>query len=167
MVEEVDRTADANAIQSHLPALKRYARVLTQSPEKADDLVQDCVERALSRSHQFRPGTNLRTWLFTILHNLNCDTVRREQRRGTHVPIEECNPIANMPANQPGRVYLRDLDQALNCLTEQDRRIVLLVGCHEYSYAEASAELDLAVGTVKSRLSRARTRLRNLDTLPH
>lgn len=160
-------TASAAAIEAHIPALRRYARALTRNPDRAEDLVQDCVERALRRRHQFHPGTNLRTWLFTILHNLNCDALRREQRRGPHVPIEEWSKTAQMPADQPGYVHLRDIDQALDRLAEKDRQILLMVGCNEYSYEEASAELDIAVGTVKSRLSRARARLKDLDARPN
>jgi len=158
--------ASAAAIEAQIPALRRYARALTRNPDRAEDLVQDCVERALQRRDQFQPGTNLRTWLFTILHNLNCDALRREQRRGPHVPIEEWSKTAQMPADQPGYVHLRDIDRALDRLAEKDRRILLMVGCNEYSYEEASAELDIAVGTVKSRLSRARARLKDLDARP-
>jgi RNA polymerase sigma-70 factor (ECF subfamily) len=166
VADEDVSTASAAAIEACIPALRRYARALTRNPDRAEDLVQDCVERALHRRDQFQPGTNLRTWLFTILHNLNCDAIRREQRRGPHVPIEEWSATAQMPADQPGYVHLRDIDRALDGLAEKDRRILLMVGCDEYSYEEASAELDIAVGTVKSRLSRARARLKALDDRP-
>jgi RNA polymerase sigma-70 factor (ECF subfamily) len=83
------------------------------------------------------------------------------------VPIEEWSKTAQMPADQPGYVQLRDIDQALDRLAEKDRQILVMVGCNEYSYEEASAELDIAVGTVKSRLSRARARLKDLDGRPN
>jgi RNA polymerase sigma-70 factor (ECF subfamily) len=158
---------DPETISAHVPALRRYARALTRNPDRAEDLVQDTVERALKRFDQYEPGTNLRTWLFTILHNLNCDTLRREQRRGAHVPLEEWSKSAQMPADQGGYVYLRDLSEAIDQLADKDRQILLMVGYEEYSYEEASAALDLAVGTVKSRLSRARARLKDLDSRPH
>ncbi len=167
VAECTHETADARAIEAQIPALRRYARALTRNPERAEDLLQDCVERALKRRDQFQPGTNLRTWLFTILHNLNCDDLRREKRRGPHVPLEEWSATAQMPADQPGYVYLRDIDRALDRLAEKDRQILLMVGCNEYSYEEASQELDIAVGTVKSRLSRARARLKDLDARPN
>src|SRR3546814_12977688 len=79
----------AEAIESHIPALRRYARALVRDADKADDLVQDCLERSVSRIAQFQPGTNLRTWLFTIMHNLHCDALRRTQRRGPPLPSTE------------------------------------------------------------------------------
>jgi len=160
------RVWSGQELAAHLPALRRYARRLTETQEAAEDLVQDTVERAIARRRQFQPGSNLRTWLFTLLHNIHCDQCRRDRRRGRQVPLEEWSARAQMPAEQPGRVYIGDLDRALADLGEKDREILLLVGCNEYSHEEVSAELNIAVGTVKSRLSRARSRLRALDSVP-
>lgn len=155
---------DARAIEAQIPALRRYARALVRDAEAADDLVQDCLERAVARFSQFRPGTNLRTWLFTILHNVHCDGLRRRRRQGVHVPLEEWEPSARAPANQRGAAQLRDFRRAFDTLAESDRQILLLVGLEGFSYEEASQMLDLAVGTVKSRLFRARERLRAIET---
>jgi len=158
-----DSRTPAQAIEDHIPALRRYARALTRDPERAEDLVQDCVERALSRIDRYRPGTNLRTWLFTILHNLHCDACRREQRRGPHLPIEAGLADAQTPAEQNRAIRLRDFRRVFNSLEAKDREILVMIGWADYSYEEASAELNVAVGTVKSRLFRARKRLQSLD----
>ncbi|MDX1711166.1 MAG: sigma-70 family RNA polymerase sigma factor [Rhodovibrionaceae bacterium] len=153
----------AMAIEEQIPALRRYARALVRNADRADDLVQDCLERAVSRFHQFQPGTNLRTWMFTILHNVHCDALRRQKRRGTDVPIEEWERRAKTNANQPRAMEMRDFRRMFSKLPESDRHILYLVGVEGYSYEEASEVLDVAVGTVKSRLFRARERLRTLQ----
>lgn len=154
-------TIDQEAIQEHIPALRRYARALTRDPDRAEDLVQDSVTRALSRLHKYRPGTNLRTWLLTILHNIHCDDCRREQRRGAHVPIDEWMPAVQTSGDQARAIQLRDFRRVFESLEPQDRQILVMVGWADYSYEEASQALDVAVGTVKSRLFRARRRLRD------
>jgi RNA polymerase sigma-70 factor (ECF subfamily) len=153
----------AAAVEEQIPALRRYARALVRNSDRADDLVQDCLERAVSRFHQFQPGTNLRTWMFTILHNVHCDALRRQKRRGTDVPIDEWERRAKTDANQPQAMEMRDFRRTFSRLPETDRRILFLVGVEGYSYEEASETLDVAVGTVKSRLFRARERLRRLQ----
>lgn len=153
----------ALAIEEHIPALRRYARALAHDPDRADDLVQDCLERAISRFAQFQPGTNLRTWLFTILHNLHCDNMRRQNRRGIHVPIDEWMDNAKSPAEQPRAMQMRDFRRTFRSLHENDQQLLLLIGLEGFSYEEVSAVLDVAVGTVKSRLFRARERLRTLE----
>lgn len=150
------------AIEEHIPALRRYARALVRDADKADDLVQDCLERSVSRIDQFAPGTNLRTWLFTIMHNLHCDTLRRVQRRGPHVPINEWESNAQYPATQSTAVEIREFERAFARLTKRDQHLLLLVGVEGFSYEEVSEVLGIAVGTVKSRLFRARERLRGL-----
>ena len=82
-------TEQAKAVEAEIPYLRRYARALTGNPDAADDLVQDGLERAIARFDQFQPGTNLRAWLFTILHNMRCDQHRRVVRRPLELPIEE------------------------------------------------------------------------------
>lgn len=153
----------ARAIEEHIPALRRYARALVRDADKADDLVQDCLERSMSRIDQFAPGTNLRTWLFTIMHNLHCDTLRRLQRRGPHVPINEWETSAHYPAMQSTAVEIREFERAFSRLTKRDQHLLLLVGVEGFSYEEVSEVLGIAVGTVKSRLFRARERLRALQ----
>jgi RNA polymerase sigma-70 factor (ECF subfamily) len=151
------------AIEEHIPALRRYARSLVREGDGADDLVQDCLERAISRFDQFQPGTNLRTWLFTILHNLHCDGLRRASRRGVHVPIDEWMDNAKSMAEQPRVMHLRDFRRAFRTLQPSDQQILLLIGVEGFTYEEAADVLDVAVGTVKSRLFRARERLRTVE----
>lgn len=154
---------ESQAIEQHIPALSRYARALARDPDRADDLVQDCLERAVARFEQFRPGTNLRTWLFTILHNLHCDALRRQRRRGIHVPIEEWTNIAPRQVEQPWAMQMRDFHRAFHTLDENDQKILLLIGLEGCTYEEAAEVLDVAIGTVKSRLFRARERLRAVE----
>jgi len=150
-----------DAIGQHIPHLRRYARALRYDAGAADDLVQDCLERALSRFHLFRPGTNVRSWLFTILHNLHVNEVRRRQRRPGEVPLDDADDAGGPAAEGPDRgLVIRDLSRALDKLAEDHREIVLLIGLEEMSYKEAAEVLGVPVGTVMSRLARARERLR-------
>ena len=155
---------DAMAIEEHIPALRRYARALVRDGDRADDLVQDCLERGISRFGQFQPGTNLRTWLFTILHNLHCDNMRRQNRRGVHLPIDDWMETAQTGAEQPRAMNLRDFRRTFRGLQESDQQILLLIGVEGFTYEEAAEVLDVAVGTVKSRLFRARDRLKTRES---
>ncbi len=145
---------------SQIPGLRRYARALIGERERADDLVQDCLERACSRAHQWRPGSDMRAWLFTIMHNLHANRVRSDSRRPATVPLDETDRAVR-PA-QEDRLALRNLDDALSRLPEDQRAAVLIVGLEGLSYAEAAAVLDIPVGTLMSRLSRGRARLREM-----
>lgn len=151
---------DAGAVEGHIPSLRRYARSLTGSVDRADDLVQDCLERAVARFEQFQPGTDLRAWLFTILHNVHCDQARRKSRQGTQVPLEDCDHLLRLPARQGHSLELRDLHRAFLSLSPDHQRILLLAGVEGFSCEETARILGVAVGTVKSRLSRARDNLR-------
>ena len=155
-----------DAIEAQIPSLRRYARALTGSVDRADDLVQDCLERAIARFDQFQAGTDLRAWLFTILHNVHCDQGRRRSRRGTQVPLEDCEHHLKMPARQTERLELRDFARALRSLSTDHQRILLLAGVEGFSCEETAQILGIAVGTVKSRLSRARENLRLAQTRP-
>lgn len=153
----------AQAIEQEIPSLERYARSLTRDPDSAEDLVQESLLRAVSRIHQFQPGTNLRAWLFTILRNLYSDAMRRKQRQGPTVPIEEWDSRVKSPAEQPRALEFRDFRRAFFRLPAVDQEILLLVGVEGLSYEEAAESLDVALGTVKSRLFRARERLRQSE----
>jgi RNA polymerase sigma-70 factor (ECF subfamily) len=153
-------SAESRAIRNEIPSLRRYARSLTRDPDDADDLMQDSLERAISRRHQFRPGTNLRAWLFTIVRNRHYDTLRGRQRRGWHAPIESYEARLRTPARQLDRLDMRDFRRAFFALPRADRRILYLIGVEGLSYEQAADRLGVANGTVKSRLSRARDRLR-------
>jgi RNA polymerase sigma-70 factor, ECF subfamily len=149
-----------------VPRLRRYARALMSNREHADDLVQDTLERALSKTEFFEKGTDLRAWLFTVMHNLYVNTIRKASMRAMHVGVEdegvaERDEMAVTP-NPAGSLELRDLDFALQQLPLDQREVVLLVGLEEMSYSDVALTLDIPIGTVMSRLSRGRERLRSL-----
>jgi len=150
-------------IADEVPRLRRYARVLLRDATAADDLVQDCLERAISREHLFRPGTNLRAWLFTVMHNLHVNAITRARRMvsvdPTHGAIDERHAVS--PAQGDG-LALRDMERALAALSVEQRAVVLLIGVEGMSYAEAASVLDVPMGTIMSRLARGREKLRRL-----
>ncbi|AJW97474.1 MULTISPECIES: RNA polymerase sigma factor [Burkholderia] len=150
----------------HVPRLRRYARALIHNRELADDLVQDTLERALRHTEQFQAGTDLRAWLFTIMHNVFANQARRPGARAEHVSMDddEALPEAALAVSSGATrsLEVRDLDYALQRLPVDQRQVVLLVGLEELSYAEVALALGIPVGTVMSRLSRGRERLRAL-----
>jgi RNA polymerase sigma-70 factor (ECF subfamily) len=149
-------------IEAEIPRLRRYARALVRDVVGADDLVQECLTRALSKLDLWRDGTDLRAWLFTILHNQYVNHVRRSIRTGTPSEFDDDAPRLSQPANQEKRLELRDLDRALGQLSADQRTVILLVGLEGLPYAEVGAVLGIPVGTVRSRLSRGRLVLREL-----
>lgn len=146
-------------IEEQIPRLRRYARALTGERGAADDLVQDTLERALSRFHLWRRGSDLRAWLFTIMHNLYVNQARSRARR-RHEALEDDPAAEPVRAPEPDWLELRDLDRALARLADEQRAVLLLVGLEQLSYGEAARVLDVPIGTVMSRLSRGRERLR-------
>lgn len=144
---------------AELPRLRRYAIALMRDRTAADDLVHDVVVRALDRLHLWRDGTNMRAWLFTIMHNLHANEMRRRNRTPDSVPLDDAPPRAE-GASQEAAVEWSELVSALGALSILHRQVVLLVGLEGMSYAEAAEILDVPVGTVMSRLSRAREELR-------
>ena len=155
-----------DAIEAQIPALRRYARARTGSVDRAVDLGQDGLERAIARFDQFQSGTDLRAWLFTILHNVHCDQGRRRSRRGPQVPLEDCEHQLKIPARQNERLELRDFKRAFRSLSTDHQRILLLAGVEGFSCEETAQIVGIAVGTVKSRLSRARENLRLAQAKP-
>jgi RNA polymerase sigma-70 factor (ECF subfamily) len=149
-------------LEKEIPRLRRYARALTRDATRADDLVQSCLVRALAKSHLWQPGTDLRAWLFTILHNQHVNDVRRSVREGVSVPVEDVAPVLTVSSTQGSSLQLRDLDRALGKLPEEQRQVLLLVGLEGMRYEEVAMVLDVPVGTVRSRLSRGREMLRRL-----
>lgn len=148
-------------IGPHIPALRRYARALTRDVAAADDLVQDALEMAVSRWHQRRADGDARAWLFAIVHNKAVSAARQRQRRGAHIPWEEAGEIADdAPPAQEGALERRDVMAALADLPEDQRAVLLLVAVEGLSYAEVAQVLSIPPGTVMSRLSRGRERLR-------
>lgn len=149
------------AIVAEIPRLRRYARVLLRNSTTADDLVQDCLERALGRIHLFQPGTNLRAWLFTIMHNLHVNARAREGR-SPEIPVDQPADRGEVEPGQIGGLLLRDLERALGELPSEQRAAVMLVGLEGLSYRDTADVLGVPVGTVMSRLARGRERLRRL-----
>lgn len=147
------------AVAAEIPRLRRYARALLGDDGEADDLIQDTLERALARLPQWREGENPRKWLFSILHNLHVDGLRRKSRKPPHVGLESVGADQSSPADGASG---RDIDSALQLLSGEQRRVVLLVGLEGLSYAETAEILEIPVGTVMSRLARGRDRLRTL-----
>jgi RNA polymerase sigma-70 factor, ECF subfamily len=149
-----------DAVAAEIPRLRRYARALVGNNTEADDLIQDALERALARLDQWRDGDSPRKWLFSILHNLHVDGLRRRSRRPPHVGLDSVGAEQSAPAADGASG--RDLDRALQLLSDEQREVVLLVGLEGLSYAETAEILDIPVGTVMSRLARGRGRLRTL-----
>jgi RNA polymerase sigma-70 factor (ECF subfamily) len=153
---------DMHPIVEQIPHLRRYARALLGSRTVADDLVQDCLERAWSRFHLWREGSNVRTWLFTIMHNLHANAARSASRRPRTVTLDDDVPAMPVRATQEDGLEVALLEDALARLPEEQRAVILLVGLEDMSYKEAADVLDVPVGTVMSRLHRGRERLREM-----
>jgi RNA polymerase sigma-70 factor (ECF subfamily) len=149
-------------IVREIPSLRAYARLLVGDRVQADDLVQECLERAWSRSHLFRAGTDIRVWLFTILHNLHVSAIRQARRRPATIPLTEYEESLAVTPRADLHVELADLDRALTELPADQRAAVLLVGAEDMSYEQAAAVLAIPVGTLMSRLHRGRKQLRIL-----
>jgi RNA polymerase sigma-70 factor (ECF subfamily) len=136
-------------LEKEIPRLRRYARALTHDVSRADDLVQDTLVRAIAKQHRWECGTNLRACLFTLMHNLNVNGVRRNVREGTSTTGQVDNnwpsPIA---ATDPtGGLSLRDLDRALARISEEQRQVILLVGLEGTSYGQTAMILGVPIGT--------------------
>jgi RNA polymerase sigma-70 factor, ECF subfamily len=157
---ETEKTNFNKLLEAQIPRLRRYARALTRDTVRADDLVQECLCRALTKQHLWQPGTDLRAWLFTLLHNQHVNLVRRSIREGVSVDVEELAPVLTTKAGQNPRLQLRDLHRAIGCLPDEQRQVVLLVALEGMSYEQVAEVLGVPVGTVRSRLSRGRESLR-------
>jgi len=147
-------------IDQHIPNLRRYAGVLTHDPTAADDLLQDCVVNALSKSHLYRPGSNLRAWLFTILRNQHISGVRRQVRAGIAVDPDDAAPALATRPNQEHSLAVDALEAALQTLPDEQRVLIEMVSLEGLSYEDVARRHGLAIGTVKSRVSRGRSQLR-------
>lgn len=148
-------------VEPQIPALRRYARALMRDLVMADDLVQDCLEKAVGHWSQRRQDGDVRTWLFSILHNLAVNQMRRAARHGRHDSLEAADEAALAhPPTQETPLLQRDIMKALATLPEEQRSVLLLVSVEDLSYAEVARVLDIPLGTVMSRLARAREKLR-------
>lgn len=148
-------------IEQQIPRLRRYARALTGERVIADDLVQDTLERAWNKLHLWRRGSDLRAWLFTIMHNVYVNQLRSRAAHPT-VPLDEDETSLSDRAAQTDMLEIRDLDLALRKLSDEQREVLLLIALEQLSYEEAARALGIPIGTVMSRLSRARERLRRI-----
>lgn len=153
-------TCEATAINELIPRLRAYARFITRDADRADDLVQTSLELALRRFHQFQPGTNLRAWLFTILRHAHINELRRDARRPIAMDPTLYENQLSVPAPQDSQLALQDLTSCMAQLSKADRDVLRLVGAEGMSYEDTAALLHVPIGTVRSRLSRARDRLR-------
>jgi RNA polymerase sigma-70 factor, ECF subfamily len=153
------------ALTTYIPALRRYALVLAGDRDLADDLVQETLSRAIEHLDRFTPGSNLRAWLRTILRNFyfNAYARRAGRIRSWRSDEEEIASGPSTEASQPHSVALTELWQALCALPLEQREVILLVGVEELSYEEAAAVLQVPIGTIRSRLSRARGKLLHLS----
>jgi RNA polymerase sigma-70 factor (ECF subfamily) len=152
----------ADALVTQLPGLRRYATALTGNATLADDLVQDCMERALGQEAQLREPTRLAGWLRRILYHLYIDEIRRGRRRGREQNIMDLADHLELSTPAPDNSARREFIHAVNHLSAEHRQILLLVSVEELSYREIADELEIPLGTVMSRLARARERLRDL-----
>ena len=150
---------EAQRLVELIPRLRRYARALVGDRATADDLVQDTLERAWAKLHLYRRGTDLRAWLFTVMHNVHVNRVRAARITD---PLEDEMPELAQRAPQGDALLVRDLDRAITRLPAEQRAVLLLVTLEEMSYETVARTLDIPIGTVMSRLSRAREKLRTM-----
>lgn len=149
-------------IEAHIPRLRRYARALLGDHVRADDLVQDTLERACRKWRLWRRGSDLRAWLFTLMHNVFVNQVRTRKVAESWLPLHEQTEEPAARATQDDGLELRDLMSAIGRLPPEFREVVLLIGLEQLSYAEVAQVLNIPLGTVMSRLARGRERLRVL-----
>lgn len=152
----------SEALVAHLPALRRYAVSLIGNSSQADDLVQDCIERALRQSSQLRELPRIAGWLRRILYNLYIDGLRRNRAKGKEEDVDAFADRMELSVPFGDRDMVRDLSKAMRQLSVEHREILLLVSVEELNYREIAKELGIPQGTVMSRLARARERLRSI-----
>jgi RNA polymerase sigma-70 factor (ECF subfamily) len=151
----------SDRVVTSLPSLRSFAISLTRSVDQAEDLVQETVLRAICKQEQFMPGTNLQAWLFVILRNLFCSACRRIKREVEDADGSYAATLISTP-DHDDRIMLKDLAAALAKLPQGQREAMILVGAEGMTYAEAAQALGCAVGTIQSRVNRARNRLAEL-----
>jgi RNA polymerase sigma-70 factor (ECF subfamily) len=154
-----------------IPRLRRYARVLTGDATRADDLVQDTLARAWEKRRLWQAGTDLRAWLFTVMHNLHVNQLAVARREAQNVSLDADTGSGSawqipVRANQIDRVEIKELAVQIGRLPVDQREVLLLAAVEEMRYEEIAAMLSIPVGTVMSRLSRARDKLRRLVAEP-
>ena len=133
-------------IEQEIPRLRRYARALTRDASSADDLVQDCLARALAKSDLWQPGTNLRAWLFTILHNQHVNKVRRGMREGVSIPVEDAEASLIAGPSQGQSLAIRDLQRGLALLPDEQRTAIVLKEYHGLTFQEIADLVGCPLG---------------------
>ena len=151
----------ADLLVKTIPPLRRYARSLTGDFHQAEDLVQDCLDRAWSRMGQWRSDTNMRAWVFTIMHNLYINQARRNRRTKAWQSLDDPEPMDHREQGQESAMNLRDLEKGLARLSEDQREVLMLVCVEGMSYEQVAQVLSVPIGTVMSRLHRAREQMRS------
>lgn len=152
---------------AHLPALRRYARMLTGDVWASDDLIQDTLERACRKWVLWTADTNLRAWLFTLMHNVHVSQIRQQRHQPPPAMMQDAGACETELISVPDATDERlDLQACLMRLPDDQRQVLLLVTVEAMSYQDVAATLGVPVGTVMSRLHRARARLKELMTLP-
>ena len=155
-----DDPSQERQLLTWVPRLRRYARALAGNRDDADDLVQDTLERAWAKSALWHGVVDMRAWLFSIMHNLHVDAIRRPKL--ATMTMDDDTPEVAMAPTQGERLAVLDLQAALDLLPTEQKEIVLLVALEDMAYAEIATTLGIPIGTVMSRLSRGRERLRAL-----
>ncbi len=154
-------TSVVSSIEACIPALRRYASVLVRDRQDVDDLVHDCLVRALDQLHTRREEGDLRAWMFAIMHNLFISRARRLKMSGHSEPFDTiADDGPGVQAGQDSHMERRDVMRALKSLPEDQRTVLVLVAVEGLPYAEVARVIGVPVGTIMSRLSRARERLR-------
>jgi RNA polymerase sigma-70 factor (ECF subfamily) len=151
---------EPNPVIEHIPRLRRYARALTGDRYAVDDLVQDTLESALNKLHLWRTGRDLRAWVFSVMNKVFVNQ-RRSPRPEVELDLGELPAVAEL-ATQFDRIVLAAVEKALHIISTEQREVLLLVAVEQMSYEETAKTLAIPIGTVMSRLSRARDELRQL-----
>jgi RNA polymerase sigma-70 factor (ECF subfamily) len=151
------KTPVASEIKVHIASLRRYALVLTRDPDAAEDLVQETLVKGIAKADSLRPNSDLRPWLFRIMHNTHVSTLRRARTRDAAMP-DLPEPITH--EHQHSQMTLKQVLDALDRLPETQREAIVLVALEDMSYADAARSLDVPLGTFMSRLGRGREALR-------
>ena len=155
---EAAMTVFRSELESLLPDLTRFARSLTRSEDDAYDLVQDCVERALVKKGYFEAGTNMKSWLFTMMRNIFISQKRRESVARRYVKHVDNSQDCVQRACQVHHIFLKETMSAIGELSTAERDAVVMLGIEESTHRDASLSTHLPVGTIKSRLSRGRAK---------
>jgi len=156
----MERENPEEQMVQHIPSMRRYARALLGDRERADDLVQDTLARGLDKMRLWAPGTDMRAWLFSIMHNLFVNAYKKSSRQPACYPLSELDEASARDSRPDQLLQLSDLEAGLKQLLPEQKEVLLLITIEGMSYQEVSEILNIPRGTVMSRLHRAREHLR-------